>query len=116
MATNRPMATPEEVFRNGWSFEHSAQVLAQAMVAARGGPFTATAAIGDAPTGMVPLIVCATFSVELYLKSLIWLETGAPARGHNLEALFGLLPPTRQARIQHNYEQVVSRNKTSIEA
>jgi hypothetical protein len=65
---------------------------------------------------MVPLIVCATFSVELYLKSLIWHETGAPARGHNLETLFSLLSQTRKARIQHYYEQVVSRDRSSIEA
>jgi len=110
-------ASPEEVFRLGASFEHSAQAIVHSMVVAKGGAFTVSASIGSAPPGMVPMVVCMTFSVELYLKCLVWLETGAPRqRGHSLVSLFGLIAPARQARVKHHYDAFIGPHRDRIEA
>ena len=39
----------------------------------------------------MPYVVNGAFSLELYLKVLLFLETGSPARGHKLEGLYGKL-------------------------
>lgn len=47
---------------------------------------------------MSPAVVCFSFSIELYLKLLHVLSTGAAPKGHKLEELFLSIPePTRQA-------------------
>lgn len=47
-----------------------------------------------------PTITCSAFSLELYLKSLILLETGTPAEGHDLRVLFDKLKPKTQDAIK----------------
>ena len=52
---------------------------------------------------MTPGVVCAAFSVELYLKLLHLLATGNPQRGHKLSELFATLPQSAQQRIAEKY-------------
>jgi HEPN domain-containing protein len=48
----------------------------------------------------LPLSVTHAFALELYLKSLLLIETGVSARGHNLLTLFEQLPGASQAEIE----------------
>lgn len=57
------------------------------------------------PDLMFPMVMCASFSLELYLKSLVLLESGAAERGHNLETLFSKVSPDSQHAIRANYEK-----------
>src|SRR5262249_3296105 len=48
-----------------------------------------------------PRIVLSAFSLELYFKCLLLIETGKwPKKTHNLRELFRMLPPVRQKRIK----------------
>lgn len=53
---------------------------------------------------MTPGVVCAAFSVELYLKLLNLLATGIPKHGHKLDELFAALPAKEQQRIADKYD------------
>jgi len=57
------------------------------------------------PALMFPMVMCASFSLELYLKSLVLLESGEAERGHNLETLFSKVSPESQRAIRENYEK-----------
>jgi hypothetical protein len=57
------------------------------------------------PDLMFPMVMCASFSLELYLKSLVLLESGTAERGHNLETLFSKISPASQGAIRKNYEK-----------
>ena len=48
---------------------------------------------------LVPFITNASFSLELYLKVLFWVETATWANGHDLHALFQKLSEPTQAHI-----------------
>ncbi len=52
---------------------------------------------------MTPGVVCAAFSVELYLKLIYLLATGSPQRGHKLKELFAALPAKEQQRVTMKY-------------
>jgi hypothetical protein len=52
---------------------------------------------------MTPGVVCAAFSVELYLKLLILLASGSPQRGHKLDELFAALPQKEQQKVTEKY-------------
>lgn len=60
---------------------------------------------GHMPNLMFPMVMCASFSLELYLKSLVLLESGTAERGHNLETLFFKVSPASQDAIRKNYEK-----------
>lgn len=60
-----------------------------------------TPRINNSP--MTPGVVCAAFSVELYLKLLHLLAVGTPQRGHKLSELFTALPQTAQQQIAEKY-------------
>lgn len=52
---------------------------------------------------MTPGVVCAAFSVELYLKLLNLLASGNPQRGHKLDELFASLPSKEQQKVAEKY-------------
>jgi HEPN domain-containing protein len=53
---------------------------------------------------MFPMVICASFSLELYLKCLIQIESGTSEKGHDLEKLFFKLSPESQKMIRTSYE------------
>lgn len=63
--------------------------------------------INSMPPEAVPMVVCMTFSVELYLKCLVWLETGKAPRGHNLEQLMALVSQPIRDRVKHHYDDFI---------
>jgi hypothetical protein len=102
------MSTPEEVFKTATSFEHSAHLVSISIVE-RTGKRSFEIPIDQTPAGVIPMIVCFTFSVELYLKCLVWLERGTSTpRGHNLEHLFALVTLPNQSKIEHHFEAFLS--------
>lgn len=53
-----------------------------------------------------PMVTCAAFALELYLKCLISMETGnAPPNRHELDELFKLLHPDTQKSIRDYFDQ-----------
>jgi HEPN domain-containing protein len=52
---------------------------------------------------LAPAIVCYAFSLELYLKLLHVLATGAATKGHKLDELFLSLPPNLQTELAALY-------------
>ena len=52
---------------------------------------------------MTPGVVCAAFSVELYIKLLYLLATGNSQRGHKLSELFAALPENARQRVAEKY-------------
>jgi hypothetical protein len=53
-----------------------------------------------------PMVTCAAFAFELYLKCLIAMETGsAPPNRHEFDLLFRLLNPTTQKEIQELFDK-----------
>lgn len=113
-------AGPQDVFWLGLSFEHSSQTILDAHRLRTRSPFQTgmsehSAKILKAPPEIIPTIVNMQFSVELYLKCLIWLETGAPIKsGHALTKLFGLVSPSSQLRIKHHYQKFLATNINQI--
>lgn len=61
------------------------------------------ATLRDLPAILAPLVVCESFAIELYLKSLHHFDHNSSARGHNLEDLFDSLLPNTQQRIREVY-------------
>jgi hypothetical protein len=54
--------------------------------------------------GFVPAIVLSTFSLELYLKCLLWITVGNPPKNtHLLDKIFGKLPVSTQNEIKESY-------------
>jgi hypothetical protein len=84
--------------------------LDQALLNQAGGFFNAAsrcfASIAITPrvhnSPLTPGIVCAAFSVELYLKLLNFLAFGKSPRGHTLEELFASLAGDRR-RVRGNF-------------
>src|SRR4051794_17027161 len=101
----------ERMFRAAASFEHSSQVLIESVartqaiaIAMRGHEIT-SCTIGQEPPGLIPMVVCISFSAELYLKCLIQIETGSAApRIHTLSKLFEMLSPLSKERSKRYYE------------
>jgi hypothetical protein len=54
-----------------------------------------------------PVMVVGAFTIELFLKCLICIETGTlPARVHNLKELFEKLPPATRTRIEAEWGKI----------
>jgi HEPN domain-containing protein len=64
------------------------------------------------PQCMFPMVICSAFSLELYLKALILVESGKPAKGHDLKDLFSKTTPESQKIIRASYET----HKTKLDA
>lgn len=60
-----------------------------------------TPRINNSP--MTPGVVCAAFSVELYLKLLNLLASGNLQKGHKLDELFSSLPVKEQQKVAEKY-------------
>ncbi len=56
----------------------------------------------------VPAMALQAFSLELYFKSITFLDTKKVIRGHNLLVLFNGLNSTRQIAIESRYNKLVS--------
>jgi hypothetical protein len=54
------------------------------------------------PSYMFPMVICAAFSLELYLKCLILVEGGA-SKGHDLGDLFSKTSTESQQKIRASY-------------
>ena len=86
---------PREIFRAAEQFNAAGAVLVRPLDLA------------------LPLSVTHAFALELYLKSLLVIETGVPARGHDLLTLFQQLPEGHKQRskpssLRKNYRPVDS--------
>jgi hypothetical protein len=64
----------------------------------------------EAGSTAIPRIVNLVFSLELYLKCLILLETNKSERGHNLKVLFSLVSTTAQQNIKNTYQDFLDKN------
>lgn len=51
-----------------------------------------------------PSMAMSAFTVELYLKCLVWLEGTASPWGHDLKELFDMVSPMRQAGIDRRFQ------------
>jgi len=54
---------------------------------------------------MIAGIVNSAFAAELYMKCLIFLETGATAKTHDLHKLYKLLKPVTRADIEQRFDE-----------
>lgn len=93
-AGNTPSVTTESIFQAAVSFEYVARLLENDIAHRLGGPE------GHAilPT-FFPAFSLGAFSSELYLKSLIHIETNKYRRGHPLEEFFKLLTDFSKERV-----------------
>jgi len=55
------------------------------------------------PNYMFPMVICAAFSLELYMKCLILIEGGA-SKGHDLKDLFSKTTSASQKKVRESYE------------
>ncbi|MHB9003911.1 MAG: hypothetical protein ACYC6C_07580 [Coriobacteriia bacterium] len=95
----------KSIFALGESFHDSAQVLWNESVrtlAAQPGPVTVPF--------VLPAVVCTAFSIELFLKALLTIETGGTPRVHSLKRLFGRLSTESATSIERHYDQLTSAN------
>jgi hypothetical protein len=54
-----------------------------------------------------PVMVTGAFTIELFLKCLICIETGSlPPREHNLRELFDQISPTIQTKIENEWKKI----------
>ena len=60
-----------------------------------------TPRINNSP--MTPGVVCAAFSIELYLKLIYLLASGNLQKGHKLDELFAALPAREQQQVTEKY-------------
>ncbi len=58
----------------------------------------------------VPTVVCRAFSIELYLKCLIGIETGNVPRGHELAELYLLLSEQSRKAIKDKFDSLILAN------
>jgi hypothetical protein len=99
---------PEAIFEQAAFFEYSAGILASKMNDHRNASITLRLQDYVLPT-LKPWIVVCAFSLELYLKCLVLLDTGIlPKKTHKIRALFEQLPLARQARIRKLHDGAVA--------
>jgi hypothetical protein len=60
-----------------------------------------------------PVMVLGALTIELFLKCLICIETGAVPRGHDLRELFDRLAPATQARILRTWDGDIAVHRAS---
>lgn len=68
---------------------------------------------GSVETLVVPGAVCAALSCELFLKYIVFKETGQPPKGHQLAALFRKCSPESQSALSEHVpgiQAVLERN------
>jgi hypothetical protein len=95
---------PEQIFRHALAFEYAEIVLkADESAAVRAFKKTGATQIWLPPT-IVPQVVIAAFALELYLKCLIYLETGSAPQGHEIVKLFRKVSAAKQAKIRTIYQ------------
>jgi hypothetical protein len=80
-------ADPKTVFSQAEVFRTGSQILG-----------------GYLPNLAIPWVVCAAFSLELYLKCLLLIEGGSTEKKHDLEKLFANISCTSREAIRKNYE------------
>lgn len=91
---------PKDIFVCAVAFNHAAEVLLAAIEVRRASPPVPTSI-----PGIIPVIVNITFSIELYFKCIVALETGNHPWGHDLAKLFNDISASRQARIETLYAE-----------
>ena len=68
------------------------------------------------PTCMFPMVMCASFSLELYLKCLILIEGNTYGKLHDLNKLFLKTKVDSQKKIRANYEPLKARKDAMFSA
>ncbi len=87
----KPMHDPRRIFRIAEWFNLASNTLKERISEMRG--------------VAVPSVVLGAFSLELYLKCLIAIETGKPPpTGHNLRWLFDRLSGSTQSKIKQYFD------------
>jgi hypothetical protein len=61
-----------------------------------------------------PMIACYAFAAELYLKSLVVLDTGGVIPGHRLNVLFNRLRAETQKSIAERYRNLLNATETDL--
>jgi hypothetical protein len=59
----------------------------------------------DVGLKLMPMVIMDAFSVEIYLKCLQYLESGALVTGHNLLELFNGLPKSTKRELVKHYNE-----------
>jgi hypothetical protein len=83
-------ADPHDIFLSAIEFEQATRIL---------GKLPYLVFVGD------PFAVLGAFAVELYLKCLLMLDTGASVRGHNLRKLYNSLSPKMKQHVKELYDR-----------
>lgn len=102
------LSTEEEIFLTALRFENAGWILSRSAneTVKSGKQFGPL--VTQAPAELTPMTVCFSFSVELYLKCLVCLETGTAPRGHSLEELMKMVSQQSQDEIEKHYEALMS--------
>ncbi|QDU31792.1 hypothetical protein ETAA8_69520 [Anatilimnocola aggregata] len=117
---------PKDVFVQALRFDITVDVLARHMVATWSSGHGVTRSLNNgllvtqfpptkhAPT-LIPSFVCESFAIELYFKSIMYLEKIAVPQKHLLTILFDHLPQVWQGRISDAFDKQMQRavNATS---
>lgn len=94
---------PEFIFSSAEQFEQTAALLSQQI------------GIPGSQPPITPFVVNITFSIELYLKCLIVIETKQkPKKTHQLHALFNKLSPESKKAITNDFDSMINSNKTML--
>ncbi len=97
----KPAYDPKRIFRIAEWFHLARTILMQSVSTVRG--------------VFVPAVVLNAFSLELYLKCLIAVETGKnPPSGHNLRWLFNKLSNNTQDKIKHYFDNPSESNEIKL--
>ncbi len=101
---------PKEVFLQALRFNQAWYLLAKAAMPSPHAPGwrsleggTSAIDMPDFPPTFIPALVCSVFSVELYLKAILCLESLPIPGTHDLEALFVALPPAWRDELRTAY-------------
>jgi HEPN domain-containing protein len=87
MTIVKPSIDARKIFAHAFAFQRAYETVRDSLLPKAGNP-------PDAQNiGLLihPALVLSAFASELYLKTLICIETGDTSRGHNLETLFEML-------------------------
>jgi HEPN domain-containing protein len=87
------------IFEHAWHFHRSYKLLGELV------------ALGKADVDVIahPAMVLSSLASELYLKCILLVERGRVPKDHDLDALFRLLMPRTQMRLQEKWDSDIRR-------
>jgi len=136
-ATPPKVVDPEKVFLQACFFDYSSCVLEDAFMVrvkrmqAAADAFEVTAAPLPSsplrvartfhgkkwdilPPTLIPSLVNGAFAIELYLKTLVFLDTGKMPTGHKLSTLFNSLSHARRKRLAEIYTEEFNKDRLLV--